>query len=407
MPEPSRSQIVITGGGVAAMEAMLGLHALAGDRVRTLLVSPQDTSSIAALRTLSSFTHRPSPPIDLRALVRRCGAQYHQAAVRRVVADRNLALLTDGSSLRYDALVLAIGARAVPAYDQHVVTFGAELTAEDVQDVLSDVVDGFAWSIAFVVPPGATWTLPLYELALLAAQRLRQAGTSADLTIVTPEPAPLAIFGPHASQAIADLLAETGIAVHTGAYAELPGAGVLRLSPDGREVRADRIVALPRPIGPALNGVPCDADGYIPVDEHCRVRGLHGVFAVGDVTTFPVKQGGLACQMADAVVELLAAQAGAAVNPEPFRPVLQGQLLAGRRAGMLHKAVHGGEGDDPVEFRSVFEPSRKVSGRFLSDVLAGERGYRGTLPGLRVDVQLPRNPGPSADPLTLEPYAPP
>ncbi|MGI8728981.1 MAG: hypothetical protein ACR2LK_03160 [Solirubrobacteraceae bacterium] len=58
--------------------------------------------------------------------------------------------------------------------------------------------------------------------------------------------------------------------------------------------------------------------GFTPVDEHGRVQGLADVYAAGDGTTYPVKQGGLACQQADAIAELLAANAGADVNPHPF-----------------------------------------------------------------------------------------
>jgi sulfide:quinone oxidoreductase len=406
MSESIPLRVVIVGGSVGAMEAMLGLHALAGDRVRTTLVAPSDTAHIAALRTLTSFTHRRVPPISLRTLVRRSGAEFRPGAVRRVVPERKTVLLSDGSDVEYDALVLAIGARAVPAYDQHALTFGAELSEERIGDVITDVAEGYADSIAFVVPPGASWTLPLYELALLSAQRLAQTGAHARLELITPEPAPLAIFGPPASEAISEVLDDAGITVHANAYAELVRPGTLRLTPDGHEVSADRIVALPRLIGPGLHGVPSDQDGFIPIDERCRVRGIADVFAVGDATTFPVKQGGLACQMADTVAEGLAARAGADVEPRPFRPVLQGQLLAGRRAGMLRKEIQGGGGDADVAFRSVFEPATKVAGRFLSEALTGERGYRGTVPGLRVDIDLPPSPPPSADPLTLEPYSP-
>ena len=57
--------------------------------------------------------------------------------------------------------------------------------------------------------------------------------------------------------------------------------------------------------------------------------GVGDVYAAGAVTTWPMKQGGLAAQQADAVAESLAAWAGAPVRPTAFRPVLRGVLLSG------------------------------------------------------------------------------
>ena len=82
-------------------------------------------------------------------------------------------------------------------------------------------------------------------------------------------------------------------------------------------------------LGPAVRGLPADADGFIPVDRHARVSGVERVFAAGDGTTFPVKQGGLATQLADAGAAHIAAELGAELDPEPFDPVLRGQLITG------------------------------------------------------------------------------
>ena len=59
---------------------------------------------------------------------------------------------------------------------------------------------------------------------------------------------------------------------------------------------------------------------------------MDGVFAAGDATTFPIKQGGLAAQQADAVAEMVACAAGADIRPQPFRPILRGTLLTGAAA---------------------------------------------------------------------------
>jgi sulfide:quinone oxidoreductase len=59
------------------------------------------------------------------------------------------------------------------------------------------------------------------------------------------------------------------------------------------------------------------------------VYGLDAVYAAGDITSFPVKHGGLAAQQADVVAAAIAARAGVAIDPRPLKPVIRGMLLAG------------------------------------------------------------------------------
>ena len=63
------------------------------------------------------------------------------------------------------------------------------------------------------------------------------------------------------------------------------------------------MIALPSLSGQRIDGVPQTRDGFVPVDRHGRVDGLPDVYAAGDITRFPVKQGGLAAQQADAAAE--------------------------------------------------------------------------------------------------------
>jgi sulfide:quinone oxidoreductase len=90
--------------------------------------------------------------------------------------------------------------------------------------------------------------------------------------------------------------------------------------------------------------LPQDDDFFVAVDESCRVAGLEDVYAAGDITTFPVKQGGLAAQQADVAASVIAAAAGAKVAPEPFEPVLRGLLLSSSPL-FLRTELGGGHGE--------------------------------------------------------------
>ena len=141
-------------------------------------------------------------------------------------------------------------------------------------------------------------------------------------------------------------------------------------TPGGRRLAFNRVVTLPLIAGPQLAGVPTDAHGFVPVDGFGRVQGLEGVYCAGDAADFPVKQGGLATQQADAIAEHVAALAGAPVAPQQFRPVLRGRLMTGTADRFLRHAVAGGDGGGEVSEDELWWPPAKVSGRYIAPWLA-------------------------------------
>jgi sulfide:quinone oxidoreductase len=130
-------------------------------------------------------------------------------------------------------------------------------------------------------------------------------------------------------------------------------------------------ITQPRLVGPRLRGIPAGRDGFIHTDAHGQLAGLDGPFAAGDATTFPIKQGGLAAQQADAVAETIAASAGADIDPQPFRPILRGVLLTGGRARYMRADISGGAGDDStISGEALWWPTDKLSGRYLAPYLS-------------------------------------
>ena len=114
--------------------------------------------------------------------------------------------------------------------------------------------------------------------------------------------------------------------------------------------------------------------GYIATDRHGRVLGADDVYAAGDGTAFPVKQGGLAAQQADAAAEAIAAAAGVEIEPTPFVPVLRGLLLTGGEPRFLrHDLSRPGSPTETAD-RSLWWPPAKVAARSLTPYLAARPG---------------------------------
>jgi sulfide:quinone oxidoreductase len=409
MPAPADpSHIVIVGGGVAAVELTLALHDLAAGRVRLTLVAPQPDFVLRALRTAVPFSADHVRRHSLRDLADRVGAELVADTVVAVDDERHAVRLAEAGPLRYDALVLAVGARHRTAFSR-AITFTGDRSTLAYNGLLADLEERWTSSVAFVVPPGTTWPLPLYELALMTARAVYSMGINdARLQLISPEAAPLGLFGPHASQAVADMLQRAGITFRGDCHAQAAADGRLQLLPGGAMLDAERVVALPTIEGPQISGVPGDERGFIPVDDHGRVRGLTDVYAAGDSTTYPVKQGGLACQQADAIAELLAAESGADLDPQPFRPVLHGRLLTGHHA---HYPMRDGAGDNSAPELRLWSAPHKVNGRYRSPWLAELDGETKPTPPpdeehINVEVTLPTARELDRDAIRLHPYSP-
>jgi sulfide:quinone oxidoreductase len=381
--------VVVVGGGVAAVETVLALRDLAGDRVRLTLIAPEHEFELRPLRTAVPFSADHARRHPLQELARQVGAELITDTVVAVEPSRHALRTDQGQVVEYEALVLALGARQRPAFAR-AITFGGMDRTNAYNGLLADLEEGWSRSVAFVVPPGVSWSLPAYELALMTAAEVRSMGMkNVALEIVTPEEAPLEIFGAQAAEAVGGLLQEAGVTFRGGADIVPGEEGRLAFGVRGEPVTAERIVALPVLDGPVLPGIPTDDAGFIPVDADGRVPGVEDVFAAGDATAFPVKQGGLACQMADAIAERLAARAGADVEPRPFDPVLRGRLLTPQGAQLLEHRLAGDDGDGPAPRMVLWSPSRKIDGRYLSAWLAELDGETPPEPEAGVEVDVP------------------
>ncbi|MFZ0712991.1 FAD-dependent oxidoreductase, partial [Mycobacterium sp.] len=207
-------------------------------------------------------------------------------------------------------------------------TFGGAADIDEIRDLLTNTLEGRVARLLFAAPTNVGWTLPLYELCLLTGQHLverhavyrYQHGSmrreSVQIGLVTPEATPLAAFGTDASQTLSAMLEERGIAFHGERTPVRFHDNRLETLPGG-DIRADRVVALPRLQGVPISGLPADTDGLIRTDTHGRLDDIADVYAAGDITTFPIKQGGIAAQQALCAAQMIAATAGATITPQP------------------------------------------------------------------------------------------
>jgi sulfide:quinone oxidoreductase len=364
-PSSAPARVIVAGGGVAAVETLLAVRTLAGERAATTVVAPELSFTSNAMSVARVFSRGHLCHVKLAEVA---DEVVHDSLIE-VIPHAHRIRCAGGDELGYDHLVLAVGGRARPAW-RHGITLGEDPAEEALHGLLEEVERGYVGQVAFVVPGcGAVWPLPLYELAVMAARQAWSMGMDqVRFVLITPEERPLGVFGRAPSQAIGELLDGCGIEFIGSTYATVGHCSV-QLDPSGRRLDGVRVVSSPVLEGPDLPGVPADASGFVLADPHGRVPGLPGVYAAGDGSAFPIKQGGLATQQADAVAESIAAAVGAAVTPEPYRPVLRAALLTGADTRYLLNAVAGGDGDGAIATAPLWYPPTKLAGRYLSQYL--------------------------------------
>lgn len=366
-------RLVVAGGGVAALEAVLAVRACAGAQVRSTILAPDPVFRHRPLSVTEPFSLAAPRGLSLESFAAEQDGQFVRGAMAEVDSDRKVVRTREGLELPYDFLLIAVGARAG-------VTIPGAVAFWDVADrgafkeILGRLDRGEIEKIAFAVPAGLGWPLALYELALLTSAHARRAGVKVEILIATPEARPMALFGQEASSAVEELLRDAAVRLRLGHAPVAFRGGRLELA-DGDAVTCDTVVSLPHPRVEAIPGITQDARGFISTDRFGEVLGMDDVFAAGDVTTFPVKQGGIAAQAADGVASVIASRSGCDVSPEPFRPILRGAILT--RTGPRYMRASFPKPRGAATHSVLWWPPAKIAGRHLAPYLAKRAGYAG------------------------------
>ena len=366
-PSAHRTQVLIVGGGVAALEAAFALKHYAGDRVQMKMLAPEDQFVYRPMSVGEPFGHEVAHSYPLDKIVADLEIEFYKDTLKWVDTSTQIVHTEQQLDLKYDALLLAVGART-SAPMRHALTIDPAQIDEQLHGLIQDLEGGWLRNVAFVIPQLNSWPLPIYELALMTAARAYEMNVTAQITVVTPERSPLEIFGASASAAVSRRLDAHGIATVTSAHCVMHEPKLLTISSRTEPLVVDQVVTLPALHGAAVPGIPRDAaHGFISVDRHARITGLDAVFAAGDMTDLPIKLGGIAAQQADAAAESIAALAGAAIDPKPLVATIHGLLMGGGEPLYMQAQVTGLRGTNgKVSTSPLWTPATKIYARYLA-----------------------------------------
>jgi sulfide:quinone oxidoreductase len=370
-------RVIAVGGGVAALESVLALAQLAPEHTDVSLLAPNTEFIYRPMTVREPFAYCTAGHYPLQRIASDAGAELLAGELDWIDPLQQTLHTKTGETIEYDALVLALGAHAHARYE-HAVTIDDRSMDETLHGLIQDIEGGYIHSLAFVSPGRMPWQLPLYEIALMTAGRAYDMNVELAMTIVTPEAAPLAIFGSGASDAVGKLLERAHIQTINSAYAEVPKAGEVVINPGDRHLHVDRVIALPELYGPSIRGIPLAEHGFVRVNPYGQVPDVGPIYAAGDATDFAIKHGGLSSQQADAAAQSIAALAGAPVTPEPFDPVIHGMLLTDSKPVYLSAHITGGHGfSSEITDTPTWSPPTKIAAKYLAPYLDGLDRERG------------------------------
>ena len=347
-------RVLIAGGGVAGLEAILALREIELSAVEIELISPAPEFVLAPLSVVEPFGAEGAPEVDLAEFCSEHDVAFTRAGLAEVWPEERRVLTEDGVEMPYDALLLCTGARRRPVLTG-ALNFRGSGDSERLEELVATAREAGSGRIAFVVPDQVSWPLPLYELVLQTANRLRD--TEVEIAFLTPEPAPLHVFGSGASRKVETMMIAAGIELR---YDQPSAAGTEAAS------AADWAVSVPALEVPEIPGLNQVSHGFVPTDTRMRVQGADRVWAVGDMTWSPIKQGGIAAQQADVAAADVAATAGCPVEVPAYAPVLRAALMTADGPFYLRSGTDG----DGGQRAPLWWPPAKVAGRLLAPYLA-------------------------------------
>ncbi|MDE2310929.1 MAG: NAD(P)/FAD-dependent oxidoreductase [Betaproteobacteria bacterium] len=282
-------------GGIVAAETLRKLlpasdRVIAVDRTEQHFFQPSLLWLMVRERTPQEFS-RP-----LNRLYRR-RIEFRQGSITRIdPAQREVEI--DGQPLHADALVIALGAEYSPETIPGLAEAGLCIYTMEGATAIRDALARFSGGRIVILTAAPQYKCPAapYEAALLVDDYLSKRGLREKTTIefFAAEPRPMFVAGPELGAAVRGMVEARGIAYH-------PEHQVKEVDPVNRRIafangaatEFDLLLYIPPHRAPAVvrEAGLTNESGWVPVDRHTLQTKFDNVFAIGDITTIPLKMG--------------------------------------------------------------------------------------------------------------------
>ncbi|MDF1560340.1 MAG: FAD/NAD(P)-binding oxidoreductase [Bacteroidales bacterium] len=342
-------RIVILGAGTAGIMMSNKLHKhLAGSEFELSVIEKEDTHYYQPGFLFLPFGHYKKKDIakPVNELISK-GAELIKKEADRIDAEGNEVLFKDGSSISYDILIIATGARIVPEdtpglkgelWQKKIFDFytieGASALAE-----FFETWEGGRLVVNVADNPIKCPVAPI-EFCFYALDCFRKRGIGNKMKITYVTPLSGAFTKPKASKMLGSLLEDNGIELVTDFFlGEVDNENMKIRDFGGREVEFDCLVTIPLHSGDPViskSGLG-DEFGFVKADKNTLQSVLFkNIFVIGDAGNYPVSKAG---SVAHFQAEVLEKNIMSFIKNEPLKESFDGHsncfIETGRGKGIL------------------------------------------------------------------------
>ena len=207
-----------------------------------------------------------------------------------------LTVTVNGQTLGGDAMVLALGADYAPELIPGLAEAGHNLYTLTGATAIQRALESFQGGRIVVLTAAPAYKCPAapYEAAMLvdAYCKNRQLHGPTEVVVYAAEPIPMAVTGPAIGEQVKMLLDSKGIGYFPNHQVSTVEAGLLRFA-DGSTTPFDLLLYVPPHRVPAVVKAAglCAESGWVAVDRGTLQTKFPEVYAIGDVTSIPLKMG--------------------------------------------------------------------------------------------------------------------
>ncbi len=319
MRAKSKPKILVLGGGFGGLETSFYLRMYLSDQVKVTLVSDRDCF---IFRPNSIYVPFGLDPEKLKIGLQKPLKRKNITLVKAKVQEINVAgkiVHADGLKLPYDFLVIATGAEVrpeeVPGLKENAHNIW---TTDDMLKLRASFENlreraraGRQQKVLFLIPPNNKCSGPLYEMVFMLETWLHRNGVrkQVDITWTTFEETYIQVFGPRLHEIVVQEFEQRGVIGYNKYTVEKVDKNEV-VYHNGQHLPFDLLISFPPYVASTLfSSLPVDDRGFITTNLTTRQVADHSeIYAVGDASDFPVKQGFLAFTQSDAAAEHLAAK---------------------------------------------------------------------------------------------------
>lgn len=290
--------ILILGGGVGGLVAANRLRkdlppphrVILVERAASHVFAPSLLWLMVGARTLPEITR------GFDGLGRK-GIDVVHGEVESLDPERKQAVVA-GRALKGDYVIVALGAEfcpeAVPGLAESGHTFCTPAGAEALRPALAEFRGGRL--LILTAAPAYKCPAAPYEAALLLEADLRKRGIRdrTRIDLFAAEPGPMGVAGPEVSRGVRAMVESKGIGYHPEHQVVTVDAAARRARfSNGVEAEYNLLVYVPghRPPRVVVAAGLVGESGGMSVDRHTLATRFEGVYAIGDVTSIPLKLG--------------------------------------------------------------------------------------------------------------------